>query len=77
MEHGASRALALLIDALSRAEAHDQYATLWLGAECAELFLKADAGAIATRDRLLVRARALGYEPLVAKLTGVRLRLVA
>ena len=75
-EHGSPRALALLLDALARAEAHDQYATLWLGAECAELF-HTDASAAATRDRLLVQARALGYEPLVAKLTGVRLRLVA
>jgi hypothetical protein len=77
MEFGALRGLALLLDALARAEAHDQYATLWLGAECAELFQAGDTNAVTTRDRLLVQARALGYEPLVAKLSGTILRLVA
>ena len=76
-EQGASPALHLLLDALQRAVAHDQYAAVWLGAECADLFLVADATQIAVRDRLLMQARALGCEPLVTKLMGERLRLVA
>jgi len=76
-ESGASRGLELLLDALLRAETHDQYAAVWLGAECADLFLVGDASTIAVRDRLLMQARALGCEPLVTKLLGERLRLVA
>ncbi|MGV3710708.1 MAG: diguanylate cyclase [Gemmatimonas sp.] len=76
-EQGATQALRLLIEALQRAESHDQYAAVWLGAECADLFMVGDASTIAVRDRLLIQARALGCEPLVAKLLGERLRLVA
>jgi diguanylate cyclase (GGDEF)-like protein/putative nucleotidyltransferase with HDIG domain len=63
---GASRAQAMLLRALDRSEAHDAYATLWLAAECADLFI--DRVAQGARDRLLLRARTLGYAPLVARL---------
>ncbi|MEP6834110.1 MAG: diguanylate cyclase [Gemmatimonas sp.] len=76
-EQGATLGLKVLVAALQRAEVHDQYAAVWLGAECADLFLAGDASAIAVRDRLLIQARALGCEPLVTKLLGERLRLVA
>ncbi|MEO7358701.1 MAG: hypothetical protein ABI120_00120, partial [Gemmatimonadaceae bacterium] len=76
-EQGATAGLYMLLEALQRAEAHDQYAAVWLGAECADLFLAGDAAQIVVRDRLLMQARALGCEPLVTKLMGERLRLVA
>lgn len=76
-ELGAPHGLHALLDALLRAELHDQYAAVWLGAECADLFLVGDASSIVVRDRLLIQARALGCEPLVTKLLGERLRLVA
>jgi diguanylate cyclase (GGDEF)-like protein/putative nucleotidyltransferase with HDIG domain len=76
-EFGAAAGLKLLLDAVARAEGHDQYAALWLGAECADLFHAGDAYSIAVRDRLLVQARSLGYEPLVSALSGMQLRLVA
>lgn len=76
-EEGPKHGLRMLLDALQRAESHDQYAAVWLGAECSDLFLVGDASTIAVRDRLLMQARALGCEPLVTKLLGERLRLVA
>jgi len=60
----------MLLDALTRAEAHDQYAALWLGAECASLMQVNDGAANATCDRLKVQARALGYAPLVHLLSA-------
>lgn len=76
-EQGPTYALQALLSALQRAESHDQYAAVWLGAECADLFLFGDASTIIVRDRLLMQARALGCEPLVTKLLGERLKLVA
>lgn len=76
-EVGPGPGLDLLLDALQRASAHDQYAAVWLGAECADLFLVGDASTVSVRDRLLMQARALGCDPLVTKLLGERLRLVA
>ena len=67
----------MLLEALHRAQSHDQYAAVWLGAECADLFLVGDASSVAVRDRLLMQARALGCEPLVTRLLGEKLRLVA
>ncbi len=72
--HGAeSPALANLLDALQRAERHDQYAALWLGAECADV-LRTQACALdgtpteSRRERLRELARALGYASLVSRL---------
>ena len=62
--------LLLLRDALARAERHDQYAALWLAAECVEVLRAPDQTTQATRDRFRVQARALGYAPLVAKLSA-------
>ncbi len=61
---------ALLLQAVHRVEQHDQYAALWLGAECAMLFTGASPEGNALRERLLVQARALGYAPLVARLAN-------
>ncbi|MBU6366402.1 MAG: diguanylate cyclase [Gemmatimonadetes bacterium] len=58
-----------LVEAVRRVEQHDPYAALWLGAECSALFVGATPEGIETRERLLVQARALGYAPLVARLT--------
>lgn len=55
---------------MHRVEQHDQYAALWLGAECAMLFTGASAEGNAVRERMLVQARALGYAPLVARLAN-------
>ena len=77
-ELGSVHGLSALLDALQNAESHDQYAAVWLGAECADLFLVGDASTVLVRDRLLMQARALGCEPLVTKLLGERrLKLVA
>ncbi len=54
----------------STAEVHDQYAALWLGAECAEFLRLPNLQAKAMRDRLRVQARALGYVPLVTMLSA-------
>ena len=63
--------LALLLDALERAEQHDQYAALWLGAECVPCLHVDDPSASATRERLARQARSLGYVPLVTLLSAV------
>ena len=63
--------LALLLDALERAEQHDQYAALWLGAECAPCLQLHDPSASATRERLSRQARSLGYVPLVTLLSAM------
>ncbi|MEP6765275.1 MAG: diguanylate cyclase, partial [Gemmatimonadaceae bacterium] len=76
-EEGLDAALRQLTAALAVAEQHDQYAALWLGAECAQLLAAGDSSSAAVRDRLLIQARALGYEPLVEKFRQKRLRLVA
>ncbi|MDQ6612499.1 MAG: diguanylate cyclase, partial [Gemmatimonadota bacterium] len=76
-EEGLSEALPKLAKALSVAEQHDQYAALWLGAECADLLGAGDTLSVAIRDRLLIQARSLGYDPLVEKFSRGRLRLVA
>ena len=76
-ESGLTDALNQLTSALAVAEQHDQYAALWLGAECADLLDVGDGMALAIRDRLLIQARALGYDPLVVKFSRERLRLVA
>ena len=53
---------------LYAAEPHDQYATVWLAAECAgELKGLEDEWAEMVR-KYAVQARALGYAPLVARL---------
>ena len=65
-------AVELLLEALDRAERHNQYAAIWLGAECAAVLRSAGRVAEATLHRYLVHARALGYEPLVARLRGDR-----
>jgi tetratricopeptide (TPR) repeat protein len=64
----ADDAAALLLDALDRADRHGQYAALWLAAECAGVLGGAGRVAEATLHRYLVHARALGYDPLIAKL---------
>ncbi len=61
----AETALPALLSALTRVETHDQYAALWLGAECADLLVPWHAGAVIVRERLRKQARALGYAPLV------------
>ena len=60
----------LLLGALDRAERHNQYAAIWLGAECAAVLRTAGPVAEASLHRYLVHARALGYEPLIARLRG-------
>ena len=67
LDEGRDVALRSLLDTLPRAETSDQYAALWLGAECAEL-LAGDARGEASRHRLQMQARALGYQPLVTRL---------
>ncbi len=63
-----SEAVARLLDALDRAELHNQYAAIWLGAECAAVLRSAGRVAEVTLHRFLVHARALGYDPLVTRL---------
>ena len=63
-------AIDLLLDALDRAEQHNQHAAIWLGAECANVLRTAGRVAEATLHRYLVHARALGYEPLTTRLRG-------
>jgi tetratricopeptide (TPR) repeat protein len=67
-DEGGTGASERLLQALDRAERHSQYAALWLGAECAAVLRTAGRVAEATLHRYLVHARALGYEPLVARL---------
>ena len=66
---GPREPLPMLLDALARAEVHDQYAAVWLGAQCAEFLRLPNPQATATRDRLRAQARALGYAPLVTMLS--------
>ena len=47
---------------------HNQYAAIWLGAECAAVLRSAGRVAEATLHRYLVHARALGYDPRGARL---------
>jgi len=49
-------------------EARQLFAALWLAAECAGVLGGAGRVAEATLHRYLVHARALGYDPLIAKL---------
>jgi diguanylate cyclase (GGDEF)-like protein/putative nucleotidyltransferase with HDIG domain len=58
-----------LVEAVRRVEPLDPYAALWLGAECSALFTGGPPEAAELRERLLVQARALGYDPLVLRLT--------
>lgn len=67
-DEGHEPARARLLDVLPRAEASDQYAALWLGAECADVLRAGDDDARRIWERLQVQARALGYSPLVARL---------
>ncbi|MEP6781489.1 MAG: diguanylate cyclase, partial [Gemmatimonadaceae bacterium] len=76
-ELGLDEAVRQLSSAIAVAEQHDQYAALWLGAECAELLAAGGSASAAMSDRLFIQARALGYEPLVEKFGRKRLRLVA
>jgi tetratricopeptide (TPR) repeat protein len=54
--------------ALTRADEHDQYAAVWLAAECASVLRSAGADCEDLLHRYAVHARALGYEPLVERL---------
>jgi diguanylate cyclase (GGDEF)-like protein/putative nucleotidyltransferase with HDIG domain len=63
-------ARAHLLAALGRAAIHDQYAALWLGAEFSDLLRAGDTACQAALHRLQMQARALGYQPLVARLAG-------
>jgi hypothetical protein len=64
----------VLLATLSRVETHDAYGAMWLGAECAGL-LSATIGPVASaRERLSVQARALGYQPIVDRLSGAAAR---
>ncbi len=75
-DHAAPEVLDLeahrLIDVLPMVESHD--AALPVGAECSQVLEGSHADAVATRDRLIVQARALGYAPLVTLLRGERVR---
>ncbi len=70
--HDGAGAVEVLFVALERAEHHNQYAAIWLGAECAAVLRSAGRVAEATLHRYLVHARALGYAPLVARLSAER-----
>lgn len=64
-----------LLSALAHAESHDQYAAIWLGAECASLMHAALPETQVTRvskvrERLREQARASGYLSLFETLNG-------
>jgi tetratricopeptide (TPR) repeat protein len=63
-------AIARLREALSEAELHDQYASVWLAAECAPALRAAGAAPEDVLARYAVHARALGYAPLFARLSA-------
>ena len=54
--------------ALTRADAHDQYAAVWLAAECASVLRSLGVDSEDVLHRYSVHARALGYQPLVDRL---------
>ena len=54
--------------ALKRADEHDQYAAVWLAAECASVLRALGLESEDLLHRYAVHARALGYQPLVTRL---------
>jgi diguanylate cyclase (GGDEF)-like protein/putative nucleotidyltransferase with HDIG domain len=54
--------------ALDRADEHDQYAAVWLAAECAAVLRALGVESDDLLHRFAVHARALGYQPLVERL---------
>jgi hypothetical protein len=56
----------MLRQSLHLADSHDSYAALWIAAECADLL--ATRACETEREKLIVRARSLGYSPLVTRL---------
>lgn len=63
-----------LLERLPAVEEFDPYGAMWLGAECAAFLDANDLGANVIRERLLVQARALGYSPLVDRLSVEQIR---
>ncbi|MGI8509074.1 MAG: diguanylate cyclase [Gemmatimonadaceae bacterium] len=63
-----SDAVDALLDALTRADGNDQYAGLWLAAECAAVLASGGEPTAPVKQRYVARARALGYQPLITKL---------
>jgi ATP/maltotriose-dependent transcriptional regulator MalT len=59
-----------LCAALAEAERHDQYAAVWLAAECAAGLRGTDGAWPDLRQKYAVNARALGYAPLLTRLGG-------
>ena len=57
-----------LDDVLADAQRHDQYAAVWLMAECADALRSTDARWVELTRRYAVHARALGYAPLLSRL---------
>ena len=58
----------MLRGALARADDHDQYAAVWLAAECASMVRALGLDREDVFHRYGVHARALGYQPLVRRL---------
>jgi tetratricopeptide (TPR) repeat protein len=61
-------AMERLRGALMEAERHDQYATVWLAAECASGLRDATGSRHELLQRYAAQARTLGYSPLVKRL---------
>ncbi|GLC27298.1 diguanylate cyclase [Roseisolibacter agri] len=57
-----------IVRALQRADEHDQYAAVWLAAECASVLRALGLESEDLLHRYAVHARALGYQPLVTRL---------
>ena len=64
----AARALDTLLGQLTRADESDPYAGLWLAAECASVLAAGGSETASVAQRYMVHARALGYQPLIARL---------
>lgn len=62
------QALDTLLTQLSRADHNDPYAGLWLAAECAPVLATGGPDTAPVTQRYVVHARALGYQPLIARL---------
>ena len=64
----APEAINALLGGLTRADSNDQYAGLWLAAECAGVLAAGGDATAPVIQRYTARARALGYQPLITKL---------
>ncbi len=62
------RTVEVLLGRLERTDTNDLYAGLWLAAECAPVLAAGGAATTSVTQRYVVHARALGYQPLIARL---------